>query len=415
MRPLMSPSLIPIIIGALLAGNLVAPSRGDFCADYLSKFTGSCPKISSVSTLDLPSFLGRWYEVGASAQFKFRTEFGLSCSTANYKALGDTDDGKKQLSVLNRGLRRVTLLRAQQVLRISASANRIEKNLRRVCEAAQYNTKTKAAAQKYFASLPSTTSSSSSSGPIKTLGDVAARLSEKASVIYAELESAQSVNARVNTYNQPTAPSLAEEKRALRGSIQKVMAAAGQARRVGKFGDKAAASLKKMMGGRNGTRAAELASLLSSSSLSWSGKAKNCLATTRIRMFAASMLPQSVAMLPALIKRGRENRFNAKGVQITTARPGGFSLSPFGRGRSENYVVTSLTGTPGAYTAATVASCSNGRPTVWLLSRTPDVTDAEVTTALTALEAQRIFLGGSNLFIPTNQDLGDCSSYWETT
>jgi len=49
----------------------------------------ACPNATTVDTVELPHYLGRWYEIASNEAFKQGFEKGLECTTANYSMNAD--------------------------------------------------------------------------------------------------------------------------------------------------------------------------------------------------------------------------------------------------------------------------------------------------------------------------------------
>mmetsp|Transcript_23485 Transcript_23485/g.55597 ORF Transcript_23485/g.55597 Transcript_23485/m.55597 type:complete len:207 (+) Transcript_23485:82-702(+) len=48
-----------------------------------------CPSPSTVDTVEIPHYLGRWYEIADNIKFRNQLEQGLVCTTANYSMNAD--------------------------------------------------------------------------------------------------------------------------------------------------------------------------------------------------------------------------------------------------------------------------------------------------------------------------------------
>jgi len=59
---------------------------------------GACPNPPTVDTVELTHYMGRWYEIADSAQFRATFEKGLQCTTANYTLNADAT-----VTVVNEG------------------------------------------------------------------------------------------------------------------------------------------------------------------------------------------------------------------------------------------------------------------------------------------------------------------------
>ncbi|CAI5522343.1 unnamed protein product [Closterium sp. Naga37s-1] len=290
-------------------------------------------------------FPGAWFEVGSSALHKFSTASGLSCNAAKYSALATATDGSNVAGFLSRGLRTVSPLRADQVWRISAAAGRISRNLRRVCEAAVYSARAHASLQAMLVpgpqgvgggvnssgTTPTSDSSSNSTSPfsqqangtalaaVGILAASGATLSQQALAIYNQLGALQQHNNRASTFNDPQDPGLDVTKQGLADAANRIIAAAGRARRAGMRGSLAVLQMQLMLPAANSSAATRFTSRLSGflGRASWElgMRGKVGLATTVIRLLAASVLVPSLTMFPSPFPWNSQTQLRMQAVQ----------------------------------------------------------------------------------------------------
>ncbi|GJP38207.1 hypothetical protein CLOM_g22674 [Closterium sp. NIES-68] len=141
-------------------------------------------------------------------------------------------------------------------------------------------------------------------------------------------------------------------------------------------------------------------------------RGKAGLATTMIRVLAASVLVPSLTMFPSPIPWNSQTQLRMRAVQ-DRKQPGKFAVSLFGFARSNNYLINKLEGDPFTdYNMTTIVSCDSGQFSVTLLSRTPTVSQSDIDSQLSELQTQGIVLGGANIFIKTNQEELACTNMW---
>ncbi|CAI5960328.1 unnamed protein product [Closterium sp. NIES-65] len=295
--------------------------------------------------LSVSNLVGAWFEVGSSALHKFSTASGLSCNAAKYSALATATDGSNVAGFLSRGLRTVSPLRADQVWRISAAAGRISRNLRRVCEAAVYSARAHASLQAMLVpgpqgvgggvnssgTTPTSDSSSNSTSPfsqqangtalaaVGILAASGATLSQQALAIYNQLGALQQHNNRASTFNDPQDPGLDVTKQGLADAANRIIAAAGRAQRAGMRGSLAVLQMQLMLPAANSSAATRFTSRLSGflGRASWElgVRGKVGLATTVIRLLAASVLVPSLTMFPSPFPWNSQTQLRMQAVQ----------------------------------------------------------------------------------------------------
>ncbi|CAI5466000.1 unnamed protein product [Closterium sp. Yama58-4] len=411
------------------------------------QFPNRCPKVSTVDSLDLEKFTGAWFEVGSSALHKFSTSSGLSCNVAKYSALGAATDGSNVAghpALSSRPSHLLTPPYPAQVWRISAAAGRISRNLRRVCEAAVYSARAHASLQAMLVPGPQITggndgtgsgadssgdtptsdnsTSSSSTSPFSQqangtalaaeaaviLAASSATVSQQALAIYRQLGLLQIHNNRASTFNDPQEPGLDVTKQGLADAANRIIAAAGKARRAGMRGSLAVVQMQLMLPAANSSAATRFTSRLSGflARASWElgVRGKVGLATTVIRVLAVSVLAPSLTMFPSPFPWNSQTQLRMQAVQ-DRHEPGKFAVSLFGFARSNNYLINKLEGdADSAYNMTTIVSCDAGQFSVSILARTTSVDQSEIDAQISQLERQGIILGGANIFIKANQD-----------
>ncbi|CAI6002836.1 unnamed protein product [Closterium sp. NIES-65] len=341
--------------------------------------------------LSVSNLVGAWFEVGSSALHKFSTASGLSCNAAKYSALATATDGSNVAGFLSRGLRTVSPLRADQVWRISAAAGRISRNLRRVCEAAVYSARAHASLQAMLVpgpqgvgggvnssgTTPTSDSSSNSTSPfsqqangtalaaVGILAASGATLSQQALAIYNQLGALQQHNNRASTFNDPQDPGLDVTKQGLADAANRIIAAAGRAQRAGMRGSLAVLQMQLMLPAANSSAATRFTSRLSGflGRASWElgVRGKVGLATTVIRLLAASVLVPSLTMFPSPFPWNSQTQLRMQAVQ-DRKQPGKFAVSLFGFARNNNYLINKLEGNADSeYNMATIVSCDGGQ------------------------------------------------------
>ncbi|CAI5516844.1 unnamed protein product [Closterium sp. Naga37s-1] len=346
--------------------------------------------------------VGAWFEVGSSALHKFSTASGLSCNAAKYSSLAAATDGSNVAGFLSRGLRTVSPFRADQVWRISAAAGRISRNLRRVCEAAVYSARAHTSLQAMLVLGPqmtggddgngsgadssgntpnsdNSTSSSNSTSPFSQrangtalaaeaagiLAASSASLSQQALAIYSQLGALQQHNNHASTFNDPQDPELDATKQGLADAANRIIGAAGRARRAGMRGSLAVLQMQLMLPAANSSAATRFTSRLSGflARASWElgVRGKVGLATTVIRVLAASVLVPSLTMFPSPFPWNSQTQLRMQAVQ-DRKQPGKFAVSIFGFARSNNYLINKLEGdTDSEYSMTTIVSCDAGQ------------------------------------------------------
>ncbi|CAI7776723.1 unnamed protein product [Closterium sp. NIES-54] len=289
-----------------------------------------------------------------------------------------------------------------QVWRISAAAGRISRNLRRVCEAAVYSARAHASLQAMFVPGPQTTggddgngsgadssgstpnidnstSSSNSTSPFsqhangtalaaEAAGILAASstsLSQQALAIYSQLSALQQHNNRASTFNDPQDPELDVTKQGLADAANRIIGAAGRARRAGMRGSLAVLQMQLMLPAANSSAVTRFTSRLSGflARASWElgVRGKVGLATTVIRVLAASVLVPSLTMFPSPFPWNSQTQLRMQAVQ-DRKQPGKFAVSLVGFARSNNYLINKVEGDADSeFNMTTIVSCDAGQ------------------------------------------------------
>ncbi|CAI5485044.1 unnamed protein product [Closterium sp. Yama58-4] len=235
-----------------------------------------------------------------------------------------------------------------------------------------------------------------------------ATVSQQALAIYRQLGALQQHNNRASTFNDPQDPGLDVTKQGLADAANRIIAAAGKARRAGMRGSLAVLQMQLMLPAANSSAATRFTSRLSGflARASWElgVRGKVGLATTVIRLLAASVLAPSLTMFPSPFPWNSQTQLRMQAVQ-DRQQPGKFAVSLFGFARSNNYLINKLEGdADSSYNMTTIVSCDAGQFSVSILARTPSVSQSEIDAQLSQLETQGIVLGEANIFISANQD-----------
>ncbi|GJP40313.1 hypothetical protein CLOM_g24593 [Closterium sp. NIES-68] len=401
------PAPVTAAITLLLAlAACSAPVSASFCSDYLQAF--KCPSLPSVDTIDLAAYTGRWYEIGSTAGFRFTFELGLVCTTANYTAKGVVS-GRTKVKVVNRGRRAVALPRRSQIFTTSLNANRIASNLRIVCGVAATAATASAQAQSLLSANTAANSSAEALAAASKLAAFVTSVSSDAEMIDNALRDFQTAADKMNKRGQPKDFNAAKGK--MLKSISNIQGAAGRIIQAAFTGRTAAQGLSgalKAISGENAKTAANgLQSLV--------GNTRIVFAATSIVRLATVMVAPTSAMVPSFLKSLSQGFARGKAFQ-SKKNAGRLSVSFFGPVPTRpNYSVFDLQGDASSgYSLATVADCSGGETTIWLLSRTPSIAQSEIDAALGRLTDAGMRLTGANPFLLTDQTTSFCTNYWST-
>ncbi|CAI5988880.1 unnamed protein product [Closterium sp. NIES-64] len=374
----------------LLALSALSPASASFCADYLDAF--KCPKLASFDTVDISAYTGRWYEVALTARFHYEREVGLACTTADYTPNGQVN-GQKRIKVLNRGKRSIAFARQAQVLLSSTNAGRIATNLGIVCRVAYNAAKASVQVQALLTANASadaaTTSVGTTSGPLAAANELAASLasvSSDAEIIDNAARDFQTAMSAMNERPNPKEYSGAKGK--MLKSISNIQGAAGRIFQAGFTGRTAAKQLSGVVQSLGGQDAKTAANGLQS----FVRNTRLLFASSSISRLATAMVPVVLSMVPSPFSRVGQGGFpRAKAIQSKTNAGKLFVIFYGKKSKEPNYIITDLQGDASSgYSLATVYTCYQGKTTVWLLSRTPNVAQSDIDAALGRALAQDV-------------------------
>ncbi|KAH9291869.1 hypothetical protein KI387_042941 [Taxus chinensis] len=109
------------------------PAAHDFCSR--AAVTKSCPTPPTRNEFNVDEYLGRWYEVGATAQFKFEYEAGVICERAQHSLIVDNNENYGAVvALLNRGQPVLKPFQASAVTRLSATAHGVCNHAHAICD-----------------------------------------------------------------------------------------------------------------------------------------------------------------------------------------------------------------------------------------------------------------------------------------
>ncbi|CAI5461524.1 unnamed protein product [Closterium sp. Yama58-4] len=347
--------------------------------------------LASFDTVDISAYTGRWYEVALTARFHFEREVGLTCTTADYTPDG-TVNGQKRIKVLNRGKRSVAFARQVQVVLSSTNAGRIATNLGIVCRVAYNAAKASALAQALLAANASADAATSSvgaisgstSGPLMAANELAASLasvSSDAEIIDNAARDFQTAMSAMNERPQPKEYSKAKGK--MLKSISNIQGAAGRIFQAGFTGRTAAKQLSGVLQSLGGQDAKTAANGLQS----FVRNTRLLFASSSISRLATAMVPIVISMVPSPFTKVGQGGFpRAKAIQSKTNAGKLFVIFYGKKSKEPNYIITDVQGDASSgYSLATVYTCYQGKTTVWLLSRTPNVAQSDIDAALDPL------------------------------
>ncbi|CAI5971409.1 unnamed protein product, partial [Closterium sp. NIES-65] len=366
----------------LLALSALAPASASFCADYLDAF--KCPKLASFDTVDISAYTGRWYEVALTARFHYEREVGLTCTTADYTPNGQVN-GQKRIKVLNRGKRSIAFARQAQILLSSTNAGRIATNLGIVCRVAYNAAKASAQVQALLAANASadaaTTSVGTTSGPLAAANELAASLASVSSDAEIIDNAARDFQTAMSVMNErPNPKEYSSAKGKMLKSISNIQGAAGRIFQAGFTGRTAAKQLSGVLQSLGGQDAKTAANGLQS----FVRNTRLLFASSSISRLATAMVPVVLSMVPSPFSRVGQGGFpRAKAIQSKSNAGKLFVIFYGKKSKEPNYIITDLQGDASSgYSLATVYTCYQGKTTVWLLSRTPNVAQSDIDAAL---------------------------------
>ncbi|GJP40312.1 hypothetical protein CLOM_g24592 [Closterium sp. NIES-68] len=405
------PAQVTPAVALLLAISALTPASASFCADYLQAF--KCPKLPSFDTVDISKYTGRWYEVALTARFRFQSEVGLTCTTADYTANGEVN-GQKRIKVLNRGKRSVAGPRQAQVLLASVNSNRIATNLGIVCRVAVNAAKASAQAQALLSANASASAAATGIGGTSELLGAANPLAAFVTSVSSDAEiidnAVRDFQMALNTMNgRPQPKDFSGAKSKMFKSISNIQGAGGRLIQAAFTGRTAAQGLSGALNGLSGQNAKTAANGLQS----FLRGTRLYFAATSIVRLATAMVPTVLSMVPSPFTRVGQGGFpRAKAIQ-SKSNAGQLFVIFFGQKSKEpNYIITDLQGDASSgYSLATVYTCYQGKTTLWLLSRTPSVTQSDIDSALERVTTAGLRLTGANTLLPTDHTTSWCSKY----
>ncbi|KAJ7531060.1 hypothetical protein O6H91_14G031000 [Diphasiastrum complanatum] len=116
----------------LMALALDATATTNFCSRALAR--KACPTPPTFDSIDIESYLGKWYGIGTTAIFRFRNEIGAVCAQANYSIAGGSTAGQGlNISLINSDLRVIGPSSSLGVSLISGVASQVCSSARKTC------------------------------------------------------------------------------------------------------------------------------------------------------------------------------------------------------------------------------------------------------------------------------------------